>query len=550
MSRVSSLMAAALGLSLIGGCPAPTMPAQQQQQPTDQNDTSVPPMSTVQRSLSGAGFAALRAADTELADAVAYAKSHYGADRLIAAGTVGEADGAQIDWASYESGGAPIVVVRHCESGDCASGVVVPIGGDDVAWETSAGRIPIRTIPVPFLLHEFSNDADPDGSTVIPPVDADLLETAASLRAKASNDDIAKSRGAVAADRRREFHIASAFGKYFSVEGASFSDLLRDMRSAGFDSATLHAHTGPHELDRLLRTLGPDDVLMVYGHGAVSESKGVAVGMSMNSYYVWSEHYPVSRAVDELNNSGAGGPGLILLAGCQTGDLVDDLDAPGRTVIGYSRSHLVGNIRVSASDFLRSYTGGATLGEAINATNAAPNLSAWNVSLVVNPSADLSRKFDDEVADSEPDNSAAFPLTYSGSGFMDVSATANWGSRSSRTLVQTVNVEVILLADNKATATISGTRALSPDCPRGDDSGGGINENAFVFRSPWTGSWSGTPEMGVATLTLIDQGIEFTIDCRFDSATISGRGEWAGTYPSAGCTSVTLSQRNLWSFDR
>ena len=529
---------------LISGCP--------QNPPINDNSgdpaRSADRVSTLGQRITTAEFNGLIAEDADLASIVEFARTQYAAGELLAAGVVGEIHGAQINWATFDSGGAePVVVARHCENGDCVSGVIVQVNAQrEIAWQTPDGPIPIRTIPEPFLKIVFSNDNDPDGSARIAAIDPLLL--AAKTLEDAPPAAGAKGRNLMASDRSREFHLASEFGSYITKHGSTFSALLTDMRAADFTSVEYQDETGEAQMDALLTTLGPDDVFVYYGHGCVSESQGVAIGMEVNSAWVTWELYGVSRMQRKLEENPRGGPGMIFLAGCHSGDLVDDLDDPQRISIGFSKDHTSPNIRAAMRAFMKSYTDGATLGEALEATNRLGIMSQWDVALIANPSANMNKKFEDAIVPEEPDPEDPLPHIYHGTGFMDVTVSTNFGSRTTRSLSQSVDVTVRILGDHQATAIIKGHQALSHECPSGSDPGGDINEIAYDFTTAWSGEWKGTPDNGKVDLLFTDQGQNFKISCEFNLVTISGQGSWAGTYPATMCTSVTLTQSNDWSF--
>lgn len=404
------LPAAVVGLAVltIGGCPSSTSaPTGGGGDETSSGDTTggtatAEVMSTVQERMTIAQFEAVVDQDDDLADIVDRVKRSLPVGDYLAAGKYGAPNGVELVWAALEnSGDEPIIVLRHCNNGDCISVFEEYVGGrEDVEWVAMEGVVPIRSIPTPYLLF-LIDESDPDGTAQLAPVDPKFQGAA---RRQSPAASATAPRPVTTADKNRQtrattgpkFRVATAFGRAFSCESYSWWEIVDDMKQHGYTDTDATYHTDATTLDTLLRTSGPDDALVIYAHGGRSESSGKVVSITVAEHRYDTKHYSLQRIKDTLALNPSGGPGVLFLANCQSGDLVAELadpEHPDRVVLGLSHEDATSSAFRAVKVFFEHYTGGATVQEAINAVNDSGVFFGPNTRLVANPGANLDQRF-------------------------------------------------------------------------------------------------------------------------------------------------------------
>ncbi len=336
---------------------------------------------------------AVIAADTDLAAIVNWAKTDHDAGALKLAAYLEDQDGANLYLAAYDNlgFGDDVVVVRHCDDGDCVSAVQTILDTDaELQWSTPAGDVQPRSLATPYLLRVL-DEADPDGTAEGAPVPADLQKLPA--KPMLTWERIPAEKSIVSgrsADGNREIRVLSTFGSYW---GTNYADFVTNMKTEAFDAGSVTYHAGRSDFDSGLDELDADDALIIHGHGDSSASQGRVVGMSSNSYYWWGEHYSEDRIRQRLDSNSSGGPGIIIFGGCSTSGMIGKLDQPNRILLGLSDSIMDGHVKPVVRLFFQKFAKeGLTLGEALDAVNSTFDRQGWVVQ--VNSRADLRITYD------------------------------------------------------------------------------------------------------------------------------------------------------------
>lgn len=351
--------------------------------------TGTESMARIQQAMSVSDFESEIMSDPELQAAYELAAWSLDAWDFLWAGRLEDDGGTRMIYAEMDDGwDPPTVIVRHCDGSDCVSAVQVP-GDDDeeIVWTTPDGDIPVRTAQWPFQLRHIE-DHDPDGTAVIAPVDG----TSDSSFPFFLESALGKADG-TPTDPNRKIHITSAFGKYFTLQGPSLDDLKTSMKSGGFPNAESRYHVSEAQVDDSLSNLGKSDAFVWLTHGDLSKSKGKVVGMTVAKAYWGSKHYPSSRMTQQLGKNSKGGPGIVVLAGCMTKDLIPTFDNGERVVLAFDGKVMPGAASYAIKAFFNKLSDGGTLQEALSAAN--DQITDPSVSLVANPGADLSQKLVD-----------------------------------------------------------------------------------------------------------------------------------------------------------
>jgi hypothetical protein len=359
------------------------------------------PVARVQQRLSVEAFEAEVAADPDLAAAVSLAMADTYATGFSGAGTLEDDDGVKVVFAVLDDDpDYPTVVVRHCRGADCVSAVQVDTGDDaDVAWYTAGGEIPVRTAAAPFQLR-LIDEEDPDGTAVIAPIDGDgsvptgLAATPGGLAgATGGLDRVTAALDEPDPGTPRKLVLASAFGKYLTTQGPNIDDLASSMKKGGFSDTKAIYHVNTTEVDAQLKGLGRSDAFVWLTHGDKSKKTGKVVGMTTAWGYWGSEHYPASRMTEQLAKNTSGGPGLVILAGCQTSDLIPTFDNGSRVVLAFNNKIMPGQAKTVVRTFFQALSEGKTMREALDAANAM--ITTSGLALVANPGADLGKRLVD-----------------------------------------------------------------------------------------------------------------------------------------------------------
>jgi hypothetical protein len=376
-------------------------------------------LADIQQAMPVAAFENEIARDATLRAARDLAASYAGTSALQWAGTLADDDGVRLIYAEMADGtDAPVAVVRHCLHGNCVSAAQVYTGDErGIRWITPTGDIPVRTARMPFQMR-LIDERDPDGSAVIASPDAaggsrggsdrlvapaTMFELPGLLDGRGGGTywlgDALAGLGEPAVGQvtgilqSRKFHLVSAFGQYLTAHGSNLSGPAASVKSAGFPDTRSVYHVNGSEVDSSISTLGPSDGFLWLTHGDASTKTGKVVGMTVARAVWGSKHYPGSRMTEQLRKNGSGGPGLVVLAGCQTADLIPVFDNGQRIVLGFNKSLSPTACEKAVNALTATLGGGGTFQQAIDAANAS--ILDKSIQLVANPGADLSKKLAD-----------------------------------------------------------------------------------------------------------------------------------------------------------
>ncbi|MBD3390968.1 MAG: hypothetical protein GF418_02895 [Chitinivibrionales bacterium] len=340
-------------------------------------------VASVQEQIPADSFSAIAASDASLAAVVDMVQARDGAGTVAAAGVLEDETGAKmVVGVLAGTAGDTAVVVRHCDSsGTCVSAEVTMAGDSAVVWTGTGGTVSIPKMGVPFQLRIIDETAaNIDSTARLASVDSVM----GGLPRRQHLDEPAAPGLArrAATPTSRKLRVLSAFGTTFDV---SFSSFVSSMKQAGFNDARDIYHFNTSNLDNELRMMRPEDALIVYSHGDLSKSKGKVVGMTAAAWVYMARHYSVTRMISKIAVNSRGGPGILFLAGCQTADMLPDLDHPTRITIGVSKSVFAGHCSGMAKKFFSYFTAGSTLKESIDAVNA--EYARYGIALVLNSKA-------------------------------------------------------------------------------------------------------------------------------------------------------------------
>ncbi len=353
--------------------------------------------------------------DPALSSAYHLAIENSGTSDFQWAGLLEDDAGVRMIFAEMDDASdSPVVLVRHCKGNDCVSAVQLPVNTEEeIVWLTPDGQIPVRTAQAPFQLR-LIDESDPDGSAVIAPV-----ENIFSARSRNFSDyayditQFTRDRTGTPTNPNRQLHLMSLFGRYFTLQGPDIDPLKKSMQSGGFPKARTIYNFKEEDVDRSLSTLKPSDAVVWLTHGDLSRSQKKVVGLTVGRAYWGAKHYPASRMAQQLAKNSSGGPGIVILAGCKTADLIPVFDDGRRVVLGFNENVMPGVASTAVRNFFTKLSEGGTLQEALDAANAS--IKNPKIRLVVNSSADLSQRLVDVGAHPGDTCSTFFSGSWQGS---------------------------------------------------------------------------------------------------------------------------------------
>ncbi len=330
------------------------------------SDTAGPPLpATTHEEVKPEDFAAMALGDSALLDVIAEAKTEFGVEAISRAGRISDSVGESLDYATLVGDGDLAVrVVRRCDGEECVSAVESVDEAGNATWLGLGGELPVREIGRPLQYREL--DVEESYSVRLPTLssapDGDHPDSSAPPR----------------------IDVLSAFNKYVREPGSSLEDLVAlSSGQAAFETTVRHGAT-VEDLDLSLSSRRQSDVVVVITYGDARPSLGRVVGIAMNQDFWGAIHYPEPRMRGRLAANSRGGPGLLILAGCQTADLLETLDSPTRVTVGVSGKVPPLALERGIRSVIEALTSNKTLGEALAA--ASVHLGAG--ALAVNPSAE------------------------------------------------------------------------------------------------------------------------------------------------------------------
>jgi hypothetical protein len=313
------------------------------------------------------------------------------------AGLTRQDDGVEVLWG--EVAGAVRGLVRHCDGDDCVR-ARWSVEGGKVVWTDAAGSdVTPRGVGLPVLLKQLA------GHTYDKPTH--VVELALGPPAELPEIDVTK----------RRLYIFNAFGPLWA-DGSLSTTPLRNIAtdSGAFDSVVVHDYVRADVVDDVLLHTHPYDVLVWLGQTVREEAKTneiwKPVGMTTNVGLFGDGLYDEKRLGDQVAANPLNGPGLLVLAGCETmGDgngggekeksLPVTLNNETRVVVGFKRCGDARDVLHATELFLQSYLSGseeATLGASLAKANAYLSAEKSKLTMETLPTADLEGRFLPDVS--------------------------------------------------------------------------------------------------------------------------------------------------------
>jgi hypothetical protein len=349
-------------------------------------------------SYSEADFLSKVEADSDLQEiwsalqAEGYTKFQY-------AGLTRQGDDTTVLWG--EVAGATTGLLRHCQGDDCL-GVRWTLAGNTVTWQDSAGQeVTPRGVGLPVLLKQLEGHSYDMPTHVV-----DL-----------ALDDPPDQLPVIDVSKRR-FYLLNAFGSLWGeghLDVGALESAAKD--SQAFDSVVRHDYVRADVVDDLLLHSHPYDVLVWFGQTVREEAKTneiwKPIGMTTNVGLFGDTLYDQKRLSDRVESNPLNGPGLMVLAGCETmGDgngggaqdksIPVTLDNQTRVVVGFKQCGDARDVLEATRQFLSSYLSGsqgASLGTALDKANAYLASQDSDLAMTTFEGADLTLRFLPDVDD-------------------------------------------------------------------------------------------------------------------------------------------------------
>lgn len=315
------------------------------------------------------------------------------------AGLTGQDDGIEVLWG--EVAGATTGLVRHCDGDDCLRARWTLSGGA-ITWTDATGNeVEPRGVALPILLKELEGHAYDKPTHV---VDLALDDPPDEL----PEIDVTK----------RRFYLLNSFGPLWG-EGSLDMDTIEGVASgaAAFDNVVRHDYVRADVVDEVLLHSHPYDVFVWFGQTVREEAKTneiwKPIGMTTNVGLFGDTLYDQKRLGDRLDANPLSGPGIMVLAGCETmGDgngggaqdksLPVTLNNETRVVVGFKQCGDARDVLEATRRFLTTYLSGtddATLGAALDAANAYLSGEESDLEMTTFEGADLQTRFLPQVDD-------------------------------------------------------------------------------------------------------------------------------------------------------
>ncbi len=313
------------------------------------------------------------------------------------AGLTRQDDDLEVLWG--EVAGAATGLVRHCAGDDCVRARWTLAGGN-VEWTRADGSdIEPRGVGLPILLKQLEGHAYDKPTHVV--------DLALDPPSELPEIDVSK----------RRFYIFNSFGPLWgagSIDAKVLEDVAKD--AGAFDSVVRYDYVRADIVDEILVHSHPYDVLVWYGQTVREEAKTneiwKPVGMTTNVGIFGDALYDQKRLEDRIFANPLNGPGLMVLAGCETmGDgngggtqdksIPVTLDNQTRVVVGFKKCGDARDLLHATSLFLESYLSGATganLGTALVAANDYLADAGSELEMTTFESANLKRTFLPDLA--------------------------------------------------------------------------------------------------------------------------------------------------------
>ncbi|MGQ0647901.1 MAG: hypothetical protein ACT4P7_10040 [Gemmatimonadaceae bacterium] len=174
-----------------------------------------------------------------------------------------------------------------------------------------------------------------------------------------------------------DFEIEQAFGWLQGVTG--YKALVEKTTTKGWQADDDWWATKSGMQDHFAQK-GPEDMWTFFGHTGVGPDGMVKALIAWQVFFVLRGGNPVSvKDLCDAAKMGNGPPGIVVLAGCQSADLLDELVACCvKLAIGFTKTIAHGLAASASREFWESLLDGKTLAQALAAANAILGRSILN----------------------------------------------------------------------------------------------------------------------------------------------------------------------------
>lgn len=316
---------------------------------------------------------------------------------IDSAGLTEQSDGVDVIWSESSGASLPMKgIVQHCDGDDCIAAIWT-FAGDAVVWEDKDGEeITTRGIGLPVLLkdlegHSYDNPTHVKRQALDPPAEMPEIDVS-----------------------QRRFFIVSSFGPLWAEGALDTSRLEKQVLDSGsFDSVEHETYARAGDVDYILTHSHPFDAMVWLAQGVREEAKTNAVykpiGLTVNAGVFGDSLYDRTRIDEMLNVNPLQGPGVLVLAGCETmGDgngggemdksVPDSLDNKARLLVGFKKCGDARDVLMATELFVGGYLAGKTAGDSLAEANAYLAGEKSDLEMVLLPDADPESVFLTDVS--------------------------------------------------------------------------------------------------------------------------------------------------------
>ncbi len=293
-----------------------------------------------------------------------------GATGFAYAGISRQDDGVEVLWGEASGQPSPAGLVRRCKSAgkECTSTLYTVKGQEVTLQDADDKPVDLEGIGLPILLKQL------DGHTFDKPTH--VVELPLEPPAELPSVDVTK----------RRFLAVSSFGPLWADGALSLAGIEKVATdSAAFDSVVVTEYVRGADIDDALLHYHPFDALVWLGQTIREEAKTneiyKPVGMTVNSALFGDALYDRNRIEELVLQSPLHGPGLVVLAGCETmgdgagGETKDKsipvtLDNKVRLYVGFEKCGDARDILAATEAFLEAFlVDGQSLGDSLGVAN-------------------------------------------------------------------------------------------------------------------------------------------------------------------------------------
>ena len=313
------------------------------------------------------------------------------------AGLTEQSDGVDVLWSESSGASLPLKgILQHCAGDDCVAAIWT-FSGDEVVWEDeNGGEITPRGIGLPVLLkelegHSFDNPTHVKRQALDPPAEMPQIDVS-----------------------KRTFFIVNSFGPLWAEGSLDTSRLEKKAVDSGsFDSVEHEVYARAGDVDYILTHAHPFDAMVWLAQGVREEAKTNAVynpiGLTVNAGVFGDTLYDRTRIEEMLDVNPLQGPGVLVLAGCETmgdgngGGEMDksvpvSLDNKARLLVGFKKCGDARDVLMATELFIDGYLGGKTAGDSLADANAYLSGEKSDLEMVLLPDADPESVFLTDVS--------------------------------------------------------------------------------------------------------------------------------------------------------